>query len=248
LTAMKRVFGYLKKYHKGRVIIDPTWMDWSKYDGTTEHSWQEMYPNAEEEIPKNMPEPKGMAARITCFVDADHAHDKVTRRSVTGIIMFINNTPIKWVSKRQRTVETSTYGSKMVAARIACELMLETRYCLRMLGVPLDGPALMLGDNLSVVTSTMVPSSTLKKKHQVICYHRIWECVAARVVHFVHVSSKDNLSDCMMKPLANDTFLGLVWKMLFRKPHTPETGTTNDESKECGGHDNRRSLPGRLQE
>jgi len=58
-----------------------------------------MYPNAEEEIPKEMPTPMGMATCITCFVDADHAHDKVTRRSVTGIIMFINNTPIKWITK-----------------------------------------------------------------------------------------------------------------------------------------------------
>jgi len=130
--------------------------------------------------------------------------------------MFINNTPIKWISKRQRTVETSTYGSEMVAARIACELVLETRYCLRMLGIPVDGPALMLGDNLSVVVSTTVPSSTLKKKHQAICYHRICECVAARVVRFVHVGSKENLSDFMTKPLTNDTFLELVWQILFR--------------------------------
>jgi len=30
LEAMKQVFGYLKKYHKGRIIIDPNWMDWTK--------------------------------------------------------------------------------------------------------------------------------------------------------------------------------------------------------------------------
>jgi len=191
-------------------------MGWEKYNTPQEHSWEEAYPNAEEEVPKDMPEPKGMKACITCFMDAYHAHDKVTHHLVTGIIMFINNTPIKWISKQQRTVETSTYGSEMVATRIACELVLETRYCLRMLGVPLDGPALMLGDNLSIVTSTTIPSSMLKKKHQAICYHCIQECVAAKVVRFVHVSSKENLSDFMTKPLANDTFLGLIWKILFR--------------------------------
>jgi len=218
LAVMKRVFGYLKKYHKGRIIVDPSWMDWTPYKTEEDHTWKEMNPNAEEEIPSNMPEPMGKVACITCFVDADHAHDKITRRSVTGIILFINNTPIKWISKRQQTVKTSTYGSKMVTARIACELILEVRYCLRMMGVPVDGPALMLGDNLSVIVSTMVPSSMLKKKHQAICYHHIRECVAANVVRFVHVVSKDNLSDCMTMPLANDTFLGHIWKMLFRHP------------------------------
>ena len=54
-----------------------------------------------------------------CFVDADHAHDTVTRRSVTGIVLFVNQTPIKWLSRRQATVETSTYGSELCAARVA---------------------------------------------------------------------------------------------------------------------------------
>jgi hypothetical protein len=62
-----------------------------------------------------MPMPKGKAAKITTYVDADHAHDQVTRRSVTGILLFINNTPIRWYSKRQNTVETSTYGAELVA-------------------------------------------------------------------------------------------------------------------------------------
>ena len=79
--------------------------------------------------------------------------------------MMLNNTPIRWVSKRQKTVETSTYGSELVASRIATELILEVRFMLRSLGVDLDGATLMLGDNMSVVLNTSVPSSVLKKKH-----------------------------------------------------------------------------------
>ena len=114
---------------------------------------------------------KGRAARLTVYVDADHAHDQVTRRSITGIIVFLNNTPIRWYSKRQKTVESSTYGLELVAARIATELIMELRYMLRMLGVPLDGPALVLGDNMSVVLNTTVPSSVLKKKQLGIGYY-----------------------------------------------------------------------------
>ena len=139
-----------------------------------------------------MLEPKGRAARLTVYVDADHAHDQVTRRSITGIIVFLNNTPIRWYSKRQKTVESSTYGSELVAARIATELIMELRYTLRMLGVPLDGPALMLGDNTSVVSvvlNTTVPSSVLKKKHLGIGYHRVRKAVAAKVLRFAHVRS-----------------------------------------------------------
>jgi len=180
-----------------------------------DHNWTEMYPDASEEILYDMPVPKGKAVQMTCYIDADHTHDQITRKSITGILLYINNTPIKWISKRQRTIKTSTYGSEMVAGWVAFELILEMWYTLQMLGVPLDGLALMLGDNLSVVMSTTIPSSDLWKKHQAICYHRIRECVVAKVIQFVHISSEQNLSDCLTKPLTNKIFLGHMWRIFF---------------------------------
>jgi hypothetical protein len=50
--------------------------------------------------------------------------------------------------------------------------------------VTLDGPALMLGDNMSVFLNTIVPSSVLKKKHNAIAYHRVKEAIEARMMRF----------------------------------------------------------------
>jgi hypothetical protein len=74
-----------------------------------------------------------------------------------------------------------------VASRIATELILEIRYMLRSLGVALDGPALMLGDGMSVVLNTTVPSSVLKKKHNAIAYHRVREAIAERRMIFSYI-------------------------------------------------------------
>jgi hypothetical protein len=93
---------------------------------------------------------------MTVYVDADHAHDLVTRRSITGILAMLNNTP-RWIYKRQKTVETSTYGSELVASRAVMDLILEIGYMHWSLGVSLDGPSLMFGDNMSVVLNTTVP-------------------------------------------------------------------------------------------
>jgi hypothetical protein len=71
----------------------------------------EFYLDAGEEIPKDLPPEKGPSVRITVYVDVDHAHDLVTRISITGILIMQNNTPIRLIFKRQKTVETSTYGS-----------------------------------------------------------------------------------------------------------------------------------------
>jgi hypothetical protein len=91
-----------------------------------DHSnWMEFYPDVSEEIPKDLPPEKGPRVRMTVYEDADHAHDLVTRRYITRILSMLNNMHIRWISKRQKTVETSTYGSELVPSRIATKLILE---------------------------------------------------------------------------------------------------------------------------
>ena len=95
---------------------------------------------------------------------------------------------------------------------------MELRYQLRMLGVPIDGPAMMYGDNLSVVINTTVPSNVLKKKHLSCSYHRVREAIAAKITTFKHIRSKENYADVLTKPLALKEFYSLVKPCLFRNP------------------------------
>ena len=152
-----------------------------------QHDWEGQYPEAEEEIPPDTPEPKTKPVKITAYVDASHGCDLVTRRSVTGVLICINKTLVKWYCKRQNTVESSTYGTELVAARIAVEMIMEFRYKLRMMGVAINGPATLLIDNEAVVKNTTLPSSTLKKKHNAIAYHKVREAVAAGIIKVAHV-------------------------------------------------------------
>ena len=68
---------------------------------TKGQKWVEFYPDAMEETPPKMLSPKGDLATLTCYVDSDHARDQVTRRSVTGILLLLDNTPLVWVFKKQ---------------------------------------------------------------------------------------------------------------------------------------------------
>jgi hypothetical protein len=43
---------------------------------------------------------------------------------------MLNNTPFRWIYKRQKIVETSNYGSESVASRTAMILILEVKYLL----------------------------------------------------------------------------------------------------------------------
>ena len=163
---------------------------------------RDLYPDAVETLPRDMPEPLGKEVDINVFVDADHSGNRITRRSHTGIIIMVNMAPVVWYSKRQNTVETSTFGSEIVALRIAIELIDSLRYKLRMFGVPISGPARVFCDNESVVKTTTIPESRIKKKHSSIAYHRIRESVAAGAVLIYYESSETNLADLLTKPLS----------------------------------------------
>ena len=175
-----------------------------------------MYPGAKEELPKKMPKALGKEVEISTYVDASFASDIKNRRSVTGIIIFLNNTPIKWYSKRQNTIETSTFGAELVAARIATELIMETRYKLRMLGIPIKKNATILfGDNKSVVMNMTLPSSSLKKRHNAIAYHFIRKAVAAGILNFIHIPTTENIADVLTKQLPVNKFYDLLRPLLF---------------------------------
>ena len=221
MKAMHRVFGYLRQCPKGKIVIDTSYPDVrERVEINKEHDWTEFYPDAVENVPPDRPEPRGEVCTITCYVDADHARDKLTRRSVTGILMLLNNTPVSWSSKHQKTVESSTYGSELVASRIAVEKIISLRYFLSMLGCKLETSSLMIGDNMAVVLNTTIPSSALKKKHQACNYHKVRESIAAGFINFAHINSEYNMADLLTKPLSKVIFERLTSAYLFRQPKT----------------------------
>ena len=47
-----------------------------------------------------------------------------------------------------------------------------------MMGVPINGPSLVYGDNMSVIYNTQSPESTMKKKCNSVAYHACIESLA----------------------------------------------------------------------
>jgi len=121
------------------------------------------------------------------FVDADHAGNRLTRRSHTGILIYLNSAPIIWYSKAQSMVETSTFGSEFVAMKTAVEMFDALCYKLRMFGIPIDGATNVFCNNQSFVTNSTIPDSTLHRKHNAIAYNRVRESVASNVIRIAYV-------------------------------------------------------------
>jgi hypothetical protein len=208
------VFAYLKRYCKSSMVFDDTEpvFDEGRF---TKADWAGYYPDAMEIWPPNAPEGRGNSITMSCFVDADHAACRVTRRSHTGVLIYINRAPIIWFSKRQNTVESSTFGSEFIAMRIAIDLVEALRYKLTMMGIPMDGPTNVFCDNEAVVKNTTKPESTLKKKHNAIAYHRTREAQAAGIIRVAKEPGETNLADLFTKLLPGPRLRDLSSRILW---------------------------------
>ena len=220
ISRVKRIYGYLAKNPSGVFHVRTEEPDYSDVQDVT-YSWEHsVYGPVKELIAEDIPPPLGKAVVTTTYVDANLYHDLITGQAATGILHLVNGTPIDWYSKRQATVETATYGSEFVAARIATDQVIDLRNALRYLGVPVKSKSYMFGDNKSVVTSSTIPHSGLNKRHNALSYHRVREAIAAKILGFFHIDGKKNPADVLSKHGGFQQIWPLIKPLLFWRGDT----------------------------
>jgi hypothetical protein len=225
LERLVKIFGYLNYYKSCSIKFRTESPDYSRFKEET-FDWSYIYGDVHEELPSDMPEPKGKPVVISVFHDANLYHCHVTGRAVTGILVMLNKTPIHWVSKRQATVETATYGSEFVSGRASTDEVVEFRYNMRMLGAPIDGPSYLFGDNKSVVDSASIPDFNIKKRHLALAYHRMREAIVAGIIRYHHIEGKENPADVLTKSLLH----AQLWYLM--KPILHWIDTSEEEGEE----------------
>jgi hypothetical protein len=214
LDRLKRIYGYLKKFKSGTIRFRTNKpnlyaLTEQKYD------WMySVYRNVKELMPKNLPKPLGKPVTTITYVDDNLLNCKITGRSSTGILHLIHGTPVDWYSKRQATVETATYGSEFVAARIATDQSIDLQITLQYLGVSINN-SYMFGDNQSVITSSTLPHAKFNKRHIALSYHRVREAIAGNIVKFCFISRRINPADMLSKHAGYQQFWPLLQCLLF---------------------------------
>ena len=113
----------------------------------------------------------------------------------------MNCVPIYWWSKKQNSVESSSFGSEFISMKQCCEYVRGSRYKLRMMGISCDDPMFLYGINQSVLANTTIPDSMLKKKSQSIAYHFVQEGAVWDVWRTTYVNTHENEADLLTKQL-----------------------------------------------
>ena len=86
------------------------------------------------------------------FVDSDHAGDKVSHRSKSGFLIYVNTVLGQWFSKKESTVETSVFGAEFVPMKEGIDAIRVLRYKLR-----ISGPSYIYDDKMSVIHNSSRP-------------------------------------------------------------------------------------------
>ena len=116
-------------------------------------------------------------------------------------LVYLNNALIYWSSKKQTTVETSSFGSEFMAMKQATEYVRGLRFKLRSMGIPVQECCYIYGDNQSVLVNSSTLQSQLKKKSNSVAYHHVREGSALDEWRVTYINTNDNLADLLTKNL-----------------------------------------------
>lgn len=202
------IFYYLRKHPNNSIKICTNFIDLDELGAKKvirKGEWNDYY-RVIEELDEKHPKPVGDPVETTIFVDSNWAGDTDNRRSTSGIVAFVNNTPYRWFAKKQDSTNCSSFTAEFSAMRKAVELARSMRYTLRSIGLPLKGSTRIVCDNKSVVKQTSQPGSPLENKAIGITYHFVRESCAMGAVEIYWMSGKDNPADILTKNLSGPVF------------------------------------------
>ena len=78
--------------------------------------------NVKELIPLNAPRLIGKEFIIRVVVDADFVGDSLIIRSMSSFIVTLNNSPLFWFSRKQFSIDISSFDSEFVAIQQCYEI------------------------------------------------------------------------------------------------------------------------------
>jgi Reverse transcriptase (RNA-dependent DNA polymerase) len=139
--------------------------------------------------------------RLYAFVDAAHATDLVTRRSVSGMCCLLGGAAVIFKSKQQDTVATSSTEAEFIAAVLAGKLIKYLRSILKELGFEQDAPTPIFEDNQAAIHMVNSSKPTPRSRHIDIQFYAIQEWKQRGILTMHHISGVVSPPDALTKPL-----------------------------------------------
>jgi hypothetical protein len=144
----------------------------------------------------------GSNLELTAYCDADWGSDISDRKSTSGFLVFLGQSLISWVSKKQITVAMSTMEAEFLALSTCIQEVLYLRTLLSELLIPQTNPTLIYQDNQACIVLANTGHATNRSKHIDLRSHFVSDQISNGNIQLIHVPTKDMLADPLTKPVA----------------------------------------------
>lgn len=166
---------------------------------------------ASEQVAKS----KKIKLTLKCFTDSDWGA-RSDKKSISGVVVFLNSNPIYWCSKAQTGVSLCTAQSETVAMSEGARCLEVVKNLLESIfpsmidtGVEIliDGnPMELSADNMAALKFTASAALTPRMKHIGIREMYVKDLYQRKKVNPQHVDTHKNCAGGMTKPLEGSTF------------------------------------------
>jgi len=159
--------------------------------------------------------------QLSGWCDSDWAACPLTRKSLTGWIVFLGHSPISWKTKKQNTVARSSAEAEYRSmASTTCELKW-IKSVLSNLGVTHSMPIQLYCDNQAASHIAKNPVFHERTKHIDVDCHFIRDEIVCQNLQPSYVPTRTQLADTFTKALGRTQFHDLLGKLGIWTPHAP---------------------------
>ena len=156
------------------------------------------------------------------FADADWGTCKDTRRSITGMCVYLGSSLITWKSKKQDVCSSSSTEAEYRSMAVATKELLWFNQLLKDLHITVESQAKLFCDNKS---ATYIANNAVfheRTKHVEIDCHITRDQVKNGFLKVLHVATGNQLADILTKPLHPGVFHGLLDRMSVSSLFSPQ--------------------------
>ncbi|WVZ03217.1 hypothetical protein V8G54_024023 [Vigna mungo] len=155
------------------------------------------------------------------WCDSDLATCPLTRRSLTGWIVFLGHSPVYWKTKKQHTISRSSAEAEYRSmATTTCEVKWLKRI-LHCVGISHSQPMQLLCDSQVALHIAKNPVFHEQTKHIEVDCHFVRNEILACIIQTSYVSTRVQLTDILIKALGRAQFHFFFDKLGIHDLQTP---------------------------
>lgn len=167
----------------------------------------------------------GINDQLVGYSDSDFAMDKTDRKSVLGNVFMLAGGPISWMSKKQKSVATSTMDAEYMAMCSCAKQAQHLAHLLRYMGFEehvgpnpfqpsvvedfkfaYGSPVHLKGDNQAAISLVQDAHTHDRSKHIDVAYHYVRDLNRRKKIKVDFLGTADMIADGLTKPLQASLF------------------------------------------